>query len=212
MRRAIASGAARRRVPERASLPSARAVVGGLLMSLAAIGTLLVWNQSTSRSDASYVVATHSVHPGERLSSEDVELAPVGVADASAPAFTSVEAVAGRVALGPIGEGELVQPGQVTEAADEGLMTEVSFTLPRDRAVDGRLRSGDWVDVVVTQGEATRVAVERVRVVSTSEDSGLGGATREVVLTVGLEDPELRLELIHALHVGEVTLTRSLDA
>lgn len=200
-------------MPGRRRLPSTRAVVGGLLMSVAAIVTFTVWADSTAQSDVAYVVAAHSVHPGERLSPEDVELAPVGLEDGSVPAFSDVDDVVGRVLLGPLAQGEVVQPGQVTEPAHEAVLTEVSFTLPRDRAVDGRLRSGDRVDIVVTEGEATRVAVEQVRVVTVSEETGFGGDPGgEVVLTVGLEDPANRLELIHAVNVGEVTLTRSRGA
>lgn len=206
-------GNGRRRVPGRATLPSARAVVGGLLVSVAAIGVFVVWARSTDRSDVPYVVAARSVPPGDRLSVDDVELEPIGVEGESVPAFSDIEAVVGRVVLGPVADGELIQPGQVTEPVDGDLATEMSFTLPRERAVDGRLRSGDWVDLVVTEGDATRVAVERMRVVSVSEESGLGGGSgAEVVLTVGLEEPDERLELIHALHVGEVTLTRSLGS
>lgn len=206
-------GEKRHRVPGRAVLPSGRALVGALLMSSAAIGTFVAWSRSSQQSDDAYVVAARSVQPGERLSADDVRSVAVDLDGSPVPAFASEEAVVGRVALGPIGEGELVQPAQVTEVADDSLSTEVSFMLPRDRAVDGRLRSGDSVDIIVTEGDVTRVAVDEVRVVSSAEESGLGGAPGAgIVVTVGLADPDRRLDLIHALHLGDVTLTRSLGS
>lgn len=180
-------------------------------MAVAAVGTFLAWHRATGGPDSSYVVAARPVPPGQRLTADDLRLAPLELDSAvSSGAFSKVDTVVGRVTLGPVGEGELVQSAQVSDIAQDGSAVEVAFALPRDRAVDGRLRSGDRVDVFVTEGDRTSIVLEGVRVVTATEGGSVsvtGGG--DVMVTVGLEDPSERSDLIHAVRVGDVTLARS---
>lgn len=188
-------------------------MIGGLLMAVAAVGTFVAWQQAAGGPESSYVVAARAIPPGQRLAPDDFQLAPMTLDRAAAAgAFSDVEAVTGRVSLGPIGQGELVQSAQVSDVpyGDAGSLVEVSFALPRDRAVDGRLRSGDRVDVFVTDGDRTHAVLEHVPVVmATDAASSSAVPTGDVMVTVGLEDPADRGDLIHAVRVGEVTLVRS---
>lgn len=203
--------APRRRVERLRGLPSSRAVVGGLLVALAGVGTLVTWQRASGSPDHAYAVADRPILPGETITAADVRLVPIdlpgGVAVA---AFTDGRDVEGRVALGPLGEGELVQLGQLSEAGAAAPAAEVSLALGRDRAVDGRLRSGDLVDVFVTYDDRTEAVVERVRLVSLSDAGAASFSTgTEVTVTLALTDPSRRTPLIHAARAGDVTLVRS---
>jgi Flp pilus assembly protein CpaB len=202
---------ARSTIDPRLGLPGARAIVGGLLVAVAGVCTFVAWEQASGGADRSYAVAARPVRPGEALNAEDVRFEPIelpgGLASA---AFTDPSGIEGRVALGPIGEGELVQVGQVSDPAQATPVAELSFSIGRDRAVDARLRSGDLVDVFVTDDERTTAVVEGVRIVDVGErDGGSFSATRELTITVAITDPGLREPLIHAVREGEVTLVRS---
>lgn len=205
-------GAGRLHIPARSVLPSARALLGGLLITVAAIGTFAAWRQASGIPDTTYVMARQPLESGHRLNDEDLGVERVALPGALAEAaFTDVDDVVGRVTLGPVGEGELLQASQVSEAAQvPDPHVEVSFTLPRDRAVDGRLRSGDRIDVFVTRDDITGPVLERVQVIAITDGGGSSlVAGGDVTITVGLEDPARRADLIHAVRAGEVTLVRS---
>jgi hypothetical protein len=114
------------------------------------------------------------------------------------------------VTLGPVGAGELVQATQLSDAAAAKALVEVSFALPRDRALDGRLRSGDRVDVFVTYDDYTAAVVDGAEVVTVADDAGSAlGPAGDVTVTLALEAASRRAQLVHAVRAGEVTLVRS---
>lgn len=206
----------RPRVLDRPLLPSARAAVGGLLLALSGVGTFVAWQQASGVPDRSYVVARRSIGPGERLATADLRLVPIDLPDVVATtALGELDDVVGRVTLGPIGQGELVQATQVSDPRAAEPVVEVSFALARDRAVDGQLRSGDLVDVFVTYPDQTSVVAEEVPVV-TATQAGSGSFTDGGQVTVTLALPatgrDRRADVIHAVRVGEVTLVRSTHA
>lgn len=202
---------ARRAIGPRPGLPGARAIVGGLLIAVAGVCTFVAWHQATGTAGRPYAVAARPIHPGESLTADDIRLEPLGLPDGlSAAAFTDGAGIEGRVALGPIGEGELVQRGQVSDVAAAGPAAELSFSIARDRAVDGRLRAGDLVDVFVTDDERTTAVAEGIQIVDVGErGDGSFSTTGELTVTVAITDPSLREALIQAVRVGEVTLVRS---
>src|SRR5262245_26577003 len=65
----------RRRFGDRPAVPNPRALVGGLLLAVAAVGTFLTWHSAAGTPDTTYVVARRSVRVGERLTGDDVALA-----------------------------------------------------------------------------------------------------------------------------------------
>ncbi len=206
-----APGAPRRVTDRRAGLPGARAIVGGLLVAVAGVCTFLAWQEASDRADRSYAVAARAIHPGETLAARDVRFEPLELpAGLSEAAFTDASGIEGLVALGPIGPGELVQLGQVSEPGQQSPAAELSFSIPRDRAVDGRLRSGDLVDVFVTDDAGTTAVAERVQIVDVAErGDGSFASTGELTITVTMADPVLLEPLIQAVREGEVTLVRS---
>jgi len=201
----------RHRVERLRGLPSSRALVGGLLVALAGVGTLVAWQQASGSPEHAYAVADRPIQPGETLTADDVRLAPIDLpAGVAAAAFPDAAGVADRVALGPIGEGELIQVGQLSDPGAAQAVAEVSLALDRDRAVDGRLRSGDLVDVFATYDERTEAVAERVRVVGVSDAGGASFTTgSQITVTLALADAARRAPVIHAARVGEVTLVRS---
>src|SRR5690606_6683339 len=96
-----------RPIRRRPRLPGSRAVVGALLMTLAAVGVLAAYAGAGEGPAGSLVVATRSIRAGETIDPGALVVVDAEVpGTTSARAFASVEEVAGRVALGPIGDGE----------------------------------------------------------------------------------------------------------
>jgi Flp pilus assembly protein CpaB len=208
------AGGGRRRIAARPVLPSGRALVGGLLLAISGVATFAAWQQATGVPDHVYVVARRPLHPGERLTADDLGLVrldlPSGLAGA---AFGDVDAVVDRVTLGPVGAGELVQATQLSDSAAKRALVEVSFALPRDQALDGRLRSGDRVDVFATYDDYTSLVVEGAEVVAADGGGSAGlGPDPEITVTLALDAAGRRAPLVHAVRAGEVTLVRSTQA
>jgi SAF domain len=204
-------GVTRQIVDRRMSVPGARAIVGGLLVAVAGVSTFLAWQEASGAADTSYAVAARPILPGQSLTAADVRFEPLDLPDGlAAAAFDDPSAIEGRVALGPIGDGELVQLAQVSDPGSASPTAELSFSIARDRAVDGRLRSGDLVDVFVTDDAGTTAVAEGVQVVdATAGDDGSFGTTGELTITLTVADLALREPLIQAVREGEVTLVRS---
>jgi Flp pilus assembly protein CpaB len=200
-----------RRITRRSGMPGGRAMAGGLLVALAGVGTFVAWQRSTGTPGTSYAVAARTIRPGERVSADDLRLEPVDLPDGvAAAAFAGSDDLVGRVTLGPVAEGELLQRGQLSDRGHDQPAVEVSFAIDRDRALDGRLRSGDRVDVFVTDAGRTAAVSEGVQVVAVGGGDGSSfSGDRKVTITVSLAEPAARAPLIHALREGDVTLVRS---
>jgi len=212
--RAGLGAAARRRIAGRPVLPSGRALVGGLLLAVSGVVTFAAWQQASGVPDDAYVVAGRSLAPGERLTADDLALVRLDLPrQVAGGAFGDIDAVVDRVTLGPVGAGELVQVAQVSDEASSTPLVELSFALPRDRALDGRLRSGDRVDVFVTYDDYTAAVVDGAEVVSAADAGGSAlGPAGEITVTLALEAANRRAQLVHAVRAGEVTLVRSTQA
>ena len=194
-------------------LPSSRALVGALLLAVSGVATFAAWQGAAGDQGLPYVVAGRPLRPGATVSADDVRIVRLDLPPAVAgQAFPSVEAVGGRSTFGPIGEGELVQVGQVSGVDDPSSAVEVAFALPRDRLLDGQLRPGDRVDVFATDDRGTTLVVAGAQVVLL-DDTAAGSFTTsaEQVVTLGLADAGDRVPLIHAVRKSEVTFTRTAD-
>lgn len=207
--------AASRSIERRRGLPAGRAVVGGLLVALAAIGIFAAYTGATKGPTASYAVVVHDVAIGSVIRAGDVAVRPmelpVGVASR---AFRSAGELTGAIALAPLSRGELVQRGEVTNDRRHAPAHQVSFAVDRDRAVDGALQQGDRVDVLATYGSSdsayTIVVVRGARVLqgSSADASGLG-ASRAIVLTLSVPGADDVLAVAHAARAAQVTVVRT---
>lgn len=203
----------------RSSLPTGRAVVGGFLVALAALGVFVAYSRAAAGPSTSYVVARHDIPVGSRLTADDLTTLPMELPSvvAANAAFTNEGKVVGATTVGPIRRGELVQAGDVVQkrsAADE---LEVSFSIAASRAIGGTLRPGDRIDVLATFGSGadtyTVAVVRHARVLSTGRSGGaLGGDGQTETITVALATSDEALALSHAVTAGEVTLARSTGA
>jgi len=192
-------------------LPGGRAVLGGLLVALAAIGVFVAYDQAGKRPTEPVVVAAQAIRVGEVLDAGDLRQVEVDLPDdAAAGTFEAVAALTGRVALGPIAEGEIVQAGSVTDQASARDVHEVALTLPRAQIAVGRLKPGERVDVFVTYDERTTSVVRGAEVLDIAVDEGGAlTASREITLVVAVPSGDAVAAVVHALRTGDVTVVRS---
>lgn len=191
-------------------LPGGRAVLGGVLMAVAVMGVFVAYQQASRRSSEPVVVAAHAIRVGEVLEPEDLRLVDADLSVLAGRTFATIEPVTGRVALGPIAEGELVQAGSVTDQRVATGLHEVAVNLPRDQIALGRLKQGERVDVFVTYDERTTTVVRGAEVVEIDvDDSGSLTSAREVTLVVAVPSGDAVAAVVHALRTGEVTVVRS---
>lgn len=209
-------GTAARRLTtgRRAALPNGRAVVGGLLVAAAAVGTYAAWSAADDAPSTRYAVAARDVAVGEVLEAGDVELVAMDApASLRTNAFEGDDAgvVVGQVTVAPLAEGDLVQRSAVVVPEDAARARQLSFPIDVSAALAGTLEVGEQVDVLVTSGSdvaeaATEVVAEGAtvaRVLGGEDDGG-----RIVVLLSVAEGTDL-LALTTAARIGELTLVRT---
>jgi Flp pilus assembly protein CpaB len=175
-------------------------------------------NEAGATEQQTIVVANRSVAIGERLNSSTLSTINVDrnstIADHG---FTSIESLSGSVALGPIGEGELIQRSAVLTDSSNVPSREFSFPIDRDRALNGDLRPGERVDVLATYGSGsdatTTVLARDARVIrSTDAKSGSLGSSGKLIITLALPSADQLLDAAHAAQVASITVVRSTRA
>lgn len=189
-----------------------RTLAGGLLVAASAVGLYVAASPDDAEVGDPVVVAATDLRPGRPIESGQVRVERARLPE-GASAFAAPEDVVGRMVLGPVGAGEVVQPAAVSADAAAEPLREVALSLPREQVAVGRLRVGDRVDVYVTADEATSAVVHGVPVValSTGDDDVLGSG-RDVRIVVAVGSPAAVADLVHALRTGDVTLVRSTHA
>lgn len=200
-----------RAIRRRRGLPGGRAVVGALLMTVAAVGVFLAYAGAEHGPTDDLVVTTRVVRAGEVLTADDVRVVAGELPNAPGRSmFDTIDDVVGHVALGPIAAGEVVQAGSLTTDRASRPGHEVAITLPREQLAVGRLRHGERVDVFVTYEDRTASVVRGAEVVqiSGSSDDSLT-SNREVSIVVTVPTGEVVAALVHALRTGDVTVVRS---
>jgi hypothetical protein len=195
-------------------------VVGGFLVTAAAVGIFAAYTGARTGHGVSYVVARHTLTVGQRITSADLTTAqmvlPPTIGDDLA--FRDPGRLVGALVVGPVQAGGLIQTSSVVAGADATSDRQLSVPIAAARAVDGTLKVGDLVDVLATYGsgaDATTVAVvRRARVVARSDASSTldpaGGATETI--TLGLARSVDSLAVAHAVDAGQVMLVRSTGA
>lgn len=211
-RRDGATGA--RPLRRRRALPGGRAVAGGFLVALAAVGIFAGYTDATSGPDVRYLVATRDLPLGHRIGAGDLEAVAIELPGRLASrSYRSASQLTGAVVVGPVGRGELVQSSDVLAGGEAPGERQISFPVESARAVNGQLRRGEQVDVLATYGTGgdayTVVVVAGARVAdrATSRES-LSDRGDEVV-TLALPASADALAVAHAVNAGEVTLVRT---
>jgi Flp pilus assembly protein CpaB len=201
-------------VKPRRGLPGSRAVVGGLLVAVSAVGIFAAWSGSNARPTTRYVVATRTIAAGSVLRRDDMKTVAMDLPDAVARrSFSSLDALRYAVTLGPLEPGELVQSGNVLPGRQAKPQSEFSFGIDAERAVDGTLHPGDRINILVTYGTGASsitqlVSSARVLGVDAGARNGLSDARRQV-LTVAPASSDDILEVTNAARAGELTVTRA---
>lgn len=203
-----------RAITRRRGLPSGRAVVGGFLVALAAVGTFAAYTAGTAAPTTRYVVAARDLGAGEVLTLDALTLVAMELPDEQrSRSFDLPEVLDGAVTLAPLAVGELIQGSAVTAADDAPPARIVSFAADPARALGGRIRPGERVDIVATYGEGaqayTELVLGDVRVLTADAAGGddLGGTT--VGFTVEVADRSQELALVHATTVAAISVVRS---
>ncbi len=212
----VAEGADDRRVVEshrlRHRLPSNRAVVGGLLVAIAAAGVFVAHRSATTPPSSRYLVVTRPVEPGATLASGDLGTVALDLPDDLAVVDADdLDAVLGRTVAVRLDELDLLRPDDLYDAGRfTGADTvELAIELPAARALDGTIATGDAVDVLSTDpaGTGTSTVAERVRVTGVTSPDGSGiGADGNVVVRLGVPDRETAELVTDAAVRTDVTL------
>lgn len=205
-----------RRVGRRSSLPGGRALVGGLLVAMSAVGLYSAYTSAGSGPTSSYAVAARALPAGARLTAADLATAPAELPESvEGRAFADPGVLVGATLISPLAPGELVQASAVVAKPSDPTSREVTFALPRD-TLPPLLEHGERVDVVATYGsgnEALTVPVVRnVLLVGLDAARGRLGDDSTVVLTVAVEDGGDSLALAHAIALGKLTVVRATGA
>lgn len=217
-----------RTIRPRRSLPGGRAVVGAFLVVLAAVGTFGAHLSATAAPSTSYMVATTTFAPGHVITEDDLVGGSAGFRSVAMDlpdelarrAFTespaSAQRLLGQVVVAPIAPDDLVLASQFADVAAAGNGVVLSFSLPTDRALAGRVEAGERVDLVATfagvgvGGSETRLVARDVTVVAASAGTeGLNGG--RVTLTVEVVDLATAQAVQHAVDVAEVAVLRGAD-
>lgn len=197
----------------RRGLPGGRAVVGGLLVAVAAVGIFAAATGVGRGPDTRYLVASRDLTPGTVIEAGDVELVALDLPDTlTSQVFTRPDQVIGAVAVGPVAGGELIQAGGLADGS-AGEVPTFSVTIDRADANGGELQRGDFVQVFVTYGSgitATTVAVSTdARVVTSSSGEESLASSDEIVVRLAVPSAEERSAIINATVAGRITLVRT---
>ena len=211
---ADANGA--RPLARRRSLPGGRAVAGGFLVGLAAVGIFAGYTDATADSRRPYLVARRDLPLGHRISKADLGTLPMDVpAVLQARSYRDPAQLVGSLVIGPVAKGELVQSSDVLAGDGPPGRRQISFPIESARAVDGQLRKGEPVDVLATYGTGsdgyTVVVVKGARVANRTETKGSLSESGDEVVTLAVPEPSDTLAVAHAVSAGVVTLVRAAD-
>lgn len=198
-------------------LPSGRAVVGGLLVVLAALGAFVVTGREVEDKRLPYLVAAAELPPGHVIGPTDVrpELLDLPPALAQTSVHQSAqEDLIGAVVLGPLGAGELIQRSALTPpgaAGQSNSAVEFSFILPEGRTPRS-LRPGEHVAMLSTTGRddnavTTVVVADAIVTDFVVDDEGFA-SSGDVVVTLAIEDADDVLEAVNAAQATDVTVLR----
>lgn len=192
-------------------LPSGRAVLGGLLITLAVLGILLASRLGEDATFQDVVVAREDLAPGTVIEPQHVAEIRLRLDDSADWVVNGVDEVIGSVLLGPVGRLEFVQRSNVAES-DPGTvprgLAEVSIAIEPERA-PARLAPGELVSVLATFDDvdpATTLLIADRVVVLSFDDGETDFSQTGSVLRLGLADGELASAIINASQTGEISI------
>ncbi len=135
-----------RRIVRRVGLPSGRAVVGAMLITVSVIG-LFVANQRAQRAPTTtYAVVTTTVPAGTAIEAIHLRAMPMDLPDdVGARSVARIDDAVGAIAVETLHPGQLLSAAALLAPTDptagDGGSFEVSLALDRSRALDSRAAS-----------------------------------------------------------------------
>lgn len=209
-------GADARSIRPRVGLPSGRAVVGALLVVLAAVGTFAAYLSSTTPPTTRYVVVTDPLRVGETITEADLsarfDLVALDLPDEQRDRLVrdvQIDQLVGSIVVADVAVDDLLAASALSLAGDAPAGVSVSFSISGDRAFAGRVDVGERLDLLGTFGPTTRVVARDVRVIDVVSGSGSGGAG--IILTVLVPDLLAAEAVLAAADNGRLALTRGAD-
>jgi len=187
-------------------------------MAAAAVLTFWAYSGASRTPRQWYVVATHALVPGTRISAADVRLVPLDLPDPGVRAqlFGSTAALVGTSVLAPIAPDSLIEASEVVGRGGAPGTREISISVDRSRAVGGTLKPGEYVDVLSTFGQgaasSTVVMVPHVEVLTVSAAGGgaIGDTPIEIIVVAAPDGPAAEA-IADAAIATQLTLVRAAE-
>ena len=193
-------------------MPPKRALVGGALIALAALGVFGAHRNANSDHGERFVVATRDIAPGTVIKRSDLGAVKLDLPDGiSAIGVGDATDLIGRVVSGPIAELELISADDFLPAdhfvQPDGV--DLAIDLPAARAMEGVVTAGSIVTVLSTdpEGAGTTVLTDAALVSSIqapSRDSISSAGAVRVVLSV--QGQELASSIVDASIRSDLSL------
>lgn len=218
---------AARSVPRQRHLPSGRAVIGGLLVTVAGLGVFAAHQAGTAAPETPYLIAVRTVPAGRAITADDLGLAPMRLVEQTARrAISEPDEVIGRIALVGLNDGDLISAGSIGAGTlgASAPSRRVAIELDRAQALDSNVAVGDAVDVLMTpppgnSDPTSKVIVRQALVenVSGADDTTVGSSGK-VRLSVVVPDEAAAIRLVDAYSAGRIhliaasTMSRPVDS
>jgi len=198
-------------IRSRRALPSGRAVLGALLITLAALGVLLATRLSDDSTFQNVVVATNNLGPGQLIEPDDVAVVRLRLDDQVRFVANDVNEVVGSVTLGPVTAREFVVRSNVADMLPNNVPNGLAVvSLPVDPAnAPSTIAPGAVVSILATftdnDEDVTELVADRLLVVSYGTDGDEFGADTNV-LRVAVGDGQNAADLALAAETGTVSV------
>ena len=210
----VAAGRRPRVIGRRPTLPNGRAVVGGLLVAAAAVGTFAAWSDADAPPSGRAVVAARDLPIGTVVRAADLDVVAVDVpAPVAERAFARPDLVVGQRTVAPLATGELVQRSSVVVPESARAGRQLSFAIDTSSALAGTLEVGETVDLLATYGSSAAESSTEV-VAAGAVIAGIPPAANpdgRTVLLVDLPPEADVLAVANATRHGALTVVRSPD-
>lgn len=193
-------------------LPSSRALVGSLLVVIAAAGVLAAHRGATSSPTTRYVVATRDIPAGTQISTGDLGSVAIDLpSNVGAYAVTDADDVVGTIARHDIAEMDLLRPADLSDPATtpDAASVIVPVEVESARALADSVHPGSRVHVLATDpdGAGTVVLATDVLVVAVGEDDQQGiGVSGTEVFRLALPDSQVATAVVDASVRQQLTL------
>lgn len=189
-----------------------------MLVALAAAGLYFAARPAPTVPKTQYVIARHTIAPGHRLTSADVQRVAVDLPQAiTAIKGDEIDTVVGQVSVARIPQGALVHADFIARGTRAKVMPLMSFAIDPDRAAAGDLVPGDRIDLLATFQGATEANTEiiarglTVAAVSQPERDTLGSDAK-LVLSISIPGAVDAVALTRAIRTAELTVIRTTGA